>query len=123
MVVRYNTQSVQYSVRVVIVRYRTTNKRLFTQQLLFIIHLSIIQHFYIMCWIVYPRHQHKIKLHATPHQQNNIFFITHNQPITQLYTKPPTHNFYLYHLTAQSNSATLLTKTSVRCLADFQHLR
>lgn len=44
MVVRYNTQSVQYSVRVVIVRYRTTGKRLFTQQVLFIIHLSIIQH-------------------------------------------------------------------------------
>lgn len=65
MVVRYNTQSVQYSVRVVIVRYRTTSKRLFTQQVLFIIHLSIIQHFYIMCWIVYLRHQYKIKLHAT----------------------------------------------------------
>lgn len=58
MVVRYSVQTVQYIVRVVIVRYRTTNKRLFTQQVLFIIHLSIIQHFYIMCWIVYPRHQH-----------------------------------------------------------------
>ena len=57
IVVRYNAQTVQYIVRVVIVRYRTTNKRLFTQQVLFIIHLSIIQHFYIMCWIVYPRHQ------------------------------------------------------------------
>ena len=72
MVVRYNTQSVQYSVRVVVVRYRTTSKRLFTQQVLFIIHLSIIKHFYIICWIIYPYHQHKIKLYATPHQQNNI---------------------------------------------------
>ena len=68
MVVRYSVQTVQYYVRVVIVRYRTTGKRLFTQQLLFIIHLSIIQHFYIICCIIYPhhqRHQHKIKLHAT----------------------------------------------------------
>lgn len=56
MVVRYSVQTVQYIVRVVIVRYRTTNKRLFTQQVLFIIHLSIIQHFCIMCWIVYPYH-------------------------------------------------------------------
>lgn len=44
MIVRYSIQTVQYSVRVAIVRYRTTGKRLFTQQLLFIIHLSIIQH-------------------------------------------------------------------------------
>lgn len=44
IVVRHNAQTVQYIVRVVIVRYRTTNKRLFTQQVLFIIHLSVIQH-------------------------------------------------------------------------------
>ena len=44
IIVRHNAQTVQYIVRVVIVRYRTTNKRLFTQQVLFIIHLSIIQH-------------------------------------------------------------------------------
>lgn len=44
MVVRYSIQTVQYFVRVVIVRYRTIGKRLFTQQVLFIIHLSIIQH-------------------------------------------------------------------------------
>ena len=72
MVVRYNVQAVQYSVRVVIVRYRTTGKRLFTQQVLFIIRLSIIRHFCIMCWIVYPYHQHKIKFHDTQHLQNNI---------------------------------------------------
>lgn len=56
IVVRHNAQTVQYIVRVVVVRYRTTNKRLFTQQVLFIIHLSIIQHFCIICWIVYPYH-------------------------------------------------------------------
>ena len=44
IVVRYNAQTVQDIVRVVIVRYRTTCKRPFTQQVLFIIHLSIIQH-------------------------------------------------------------------------------
>lgn len=123
MVVRYNTQSVQYSARVVIVRYRTTSKRLFTQQVLFIIHLSIIQHFYIMCWIVYPRHQYKIKLHATPHQQNNIFFITHK----------PTYNSNLYKTTHPQLLSIPLdntikpcyttNQTSVRCLADFQHLQ
>lgn len=72
IVVRHNAQTVQYIVRVVIVRYRTSSKRPFTQQLLFIIHLSIIQHFYIMCWIVYLRHQHKIKLHATPRPQTHL---------------------------------------------------
>ena len=80
MVVRYSIQTVQYFVRVVIVRYRTIGKRPFTQQVLFIIHLSIIQHFYIMCWIVYPRHQYKIKLHATPHHK-------------------PTYNLTLYQTT------------------------
>lgn len=93
MVIRCSVQTVQYIVRVALVRYRTTNKRLFTQQLLFIIHLSIIQHFYIMCWIVYPRHQHKIKLHAIPHQQNDIFFITQYQP------PQPTYNLTLYQTT------------------------
>lgn len=44
MVIRCSVQTVQYIVRVALVRYRATNKRLFTQQLLFIIHLSVIQH-------------------------------------------------------------------------------
>lgn len=76
IVARYNAQTVQYVVRVVIVRYRTTNKRLFTQQLLFNKHLSTIQHFYIMCWIVYPRHQYKIKLHATTNHHKPTYNTT-----------------------------------------------
>nr|DAT25741.1 MAG TPA: hypothetical protein [Caudoviricetes sp.] len=28
-----------------------------------------------------------------------LYKLTINPPITSLYTKPPTHNFYLYHLT------------------------
>ena len=62
MVIRCSAQTVQYIVRVALVRYRTTNKRLFTQQVLFIILLSIIQHLYIICWIIYPHHQHAGKI-------------------------------------------------------------
>lgn len=108
MVVRYNTQSVQYSVRVVIVRYRTTSKRLFTQQVLFIMHLSVIQHFYIICWIIYPHHQQtgKITINHIYSQSvivnyQTLYKLTINTPITPTYIKPPTHNFWLYHLTAQ----------------------
>lgn len=117
MVVRYNTQSVQYSVRVVIVRYRTTIKRLFTQQVLFIIHLSVIQHIMQKCWIIYPHHQHTCKItinhiysQSVIVNHQTLYKLTFYPPITSLYTKPSTHNFYLYHLTAQQNSATLLTK-------------
>ena len=121
IVVRYNAQTVQYIVRVVIVRYRTTGKRLFTQQVLFIIHLSVIQHFYIICWIIYPHHQQTDKI-IINHNQSQSVIVNHqtlykltistttNPPITTLYIKSPTHSFYLYHLTVQQNSATLLIK-------------
>lgn len=117
MIVRYSIQTVQYSVRVAIVRYRTTGKRLFTQQVLFIIHLSVIQHFYIICWIIYPHHQQTDKIIISHNQSQSVivnhktlYKLTIHPPITSLYTKPPTNSFCLYHLTAQQNHATLLSK-------------
>lgn len=101
IIVRHNAQTVQYIVRVVIVRYRITNKRLFTQQVLFIIHLSIIQHFYIMCWIVYPRHQP-----------------TYNQALYQ----PTLLQLLSIPLDSTAKPCYTTKQTSVRCLADFQRL-
>lgn len=117
MVVRYNTQSVQYSVRVVIVRYRTTSKRLFTQQVLFIVRLPIIQHFCIICWIIRPHHKYTDKIIISHNQSQSVivnhktlYKLTIHPPITPTYIKQPCHSFYLYHLTVQPNHATLLSK-------------
>ena len=113
MVVRHNAQTVQYIARVVIVRYRTISKRPFTQQLLFIIHLSIIQHIMQKCLIFHLHYQYKTKLHATLHPQNNIslsgktivthqtlYKLTIHHTITTLYTNYTHYTHNLYHLTA-----------------------
>lgn len=60
-----------------------------------------------------PSIQNKTSRHIAPVKQYFLYHsiqTTTNPPITQLYTNQPCYSFYLYHLTAQQNSATLLVK-------------